>query len=63
MNRITVILILTFCLSIPLSGQISWTKHTITDNFDGACSVHAQDINGDSLVDVVAVARIPSQRA
>lgn len=37
-------------------GQIGWTKHTITDNFDGACSVHAQDINGDSLIDVVAAA-------
>ena len=49
------------CLCIILfprvmSGQISWTKHTLTDNFDGACSVHAQDINGDSLTDVVAAA-------
>lgn len=37
-------------------GQIGWTKHTITDDFDGACSVHAQDINGDNLTDIVAAA-------
>jgi len=36
-----------------ISSQISWTKHTITDNFGGACSVHAQDINDDGLVDVL----------
>ncbi len=35
------------------SSQINWTKHTISDNFGGACSVHAQDINGDGLLDVI----------
>ena len=35
------------------SSQVTWTKHTISDDFGGACSVHAQDINGDSLIDVL----------
>ncbi|MDH4211042.1 MAG: VCBS repeat-containing protein [candidate division WOR-3 bacterium] len=35
------------------SPQINWTKHTISDNFGGACSVHAQDINNDGLLDVI----------
>jgi len=39
-----------------LNAQINWTKHTISDSFDGACSVHAQDINGDGFVDVLAAA-------
>ncbi len=35
---------------------IGWTKHVIGDNFDGARSVYAIDINGDSLIDVVGAA-------
>lgn len=36
------------------SAQITWTKYAITTDFGGACSIHAEDINGDSLVDVIA---------
>jgi hypothetical protein len=43
-------------LPLLLPAQISWTIHTITNNFDGACSVHAQDINGDSMVDILGAA-------
>jgi hypothetical protein len=35
---------------------ISWTKHVIDSTFDGARSVYATDINGDSLMDVVGAA-------
>ncbi|UCD19975.1 MAG: VCBS repeat-containing protein [candidate division WOR-3 bacterium] len=34
-------------------AQINWTRHTVTDNFGGACSIHAQDINGDTLIDII----------
>jgi hypothetical protein len=49
------IIILYLCIIIPwtLQGQINWTRHAVSDAFGGACSVHAQDINGDSLVDIV----------
>ena len=57
MNRFLSFLCLTSLLvPVSLAGQISWTRHTITDSFDGACSVHAQDINGDSLVDIIGAA-------
>jgi hypothetical protein len=36
-----------------MQGQITWTRHTVSDTFGGACSVHAQDINGDSIIDIV----------
>jgi type 1 glutamine amidotransferase len=54
MNQTIVSLCLTIIL-LPeiMQGQIIWTRHTISDSFDGACSVHAQDINGDSMTDVV----------
>ncbi len=50
-----IITILCVCILFPglLRAQISWTRHTVSDTFDGACSVHAQDINGDGLTDVV----------
>ncbi len=50
---------LVMALALParfVSSQISWTKHTISDDFGGACSVHAQDINGDGLIDVLGAA-------
>lgn len=54
MNRtITPLCLILFLIPLFLAGQITWTRHTITDSFDGACSVHAQDINGDNSVDVV----------
>lgn len=33
------------------SGR-NWTNHTITDSADGACSLHAIDVDGDGDVDV-----------
>ena len=49
------IIILCLCIIIPwtIQGQISWTRHTVSAAFGGACSVHAQDINGDSIIDIV----------
>lgn len=56
MRGFTTFLIITVALSTSLFAQISWNKHTISDNFDGACSVYAIDVNGDSLVDVLGTA-------
>lgn len=54
MKHSLVFLVLATTLPASLaSSQVTWTKHTISDDFGGACSVHAQDINGDSLVDVL----------
>ena len=50
MNRIAVPL--TLCLIASLSGQITWTEHTIAGNFDGAIWAHALDM------DVIACDRI-----
>ncbi len=45
-------------LLIPLflSGQVSWTKHTIDSTYYGPSGVYAMDIDGDSMVDVLAAA-------
>jgi hypothetical protein len=51
-SSVFLILITTLPLKFAFA-QISWTKHTISDDFGGACSVHAQDINGDNLIDVL----------
>lgn len=56
MNRSSTLICLVLVLPSAAQAQISWTSHTITSNFDGACSVHARDINGDSLVDIVGAA-------
>ena len=48
---------ITFVIAlIPViaASLVSWTTHAITTDFGGACSVHAQDINGDGLIDVLA---------
>ena len=34
----------------------SWTEHTIDGDFDGACSVFSEDIDGDGDMDVLGVA-------
>jgi len=34
----------------------SWIEHTVDDNFNGACSVHSIDINGDGCIDVLGAA-------
>jgi len=56
--RFTIGHFISFVILAPmmLNAQIGWTRHTIADNFDGACSVHAQDIDGDGFVDVLAAA-------
>lgn len=35
----------------------SWMEHTINDHFNGACSVHAADVDGDGDIDVLGAAR------
>jgi hypothetical protein len=48
-------LLMTFLVSPALlPGQISWTKHLIDDNYPGPGAVYASDIDGDSMVDVLA---------
>ena len=55
MKRSPVCVVLIIALApVFATPQVSWTKHTITSGFGGACSVHAQDINGDGLIDVLA---------
>ena len=56
MDRSIFSICLVLLLPLVLSAQISWTNHVLTSNFDGACSVHARDINGDSLIDIVGAA-------
>lgn len=34
-------------------AQIPFTQHTIATSLNGACSIHATDVNGDSIVDVI----------
>jgi hypothetical protein len=40
-------------MPIFLSGQVSWTKHTIDDTYPGPGAVYSADINGDSMIDVL----------
>ncbi|KPJ70532.1 hypothetical protein AMJ52_09835 [candidate division TA06 bacterium DG_78] len=35
----------------------NWIEHTVDDNFDGAKSVHAADIDGDEDIDILGAAR------
>ncbi len=37
-------------------GDEYFTKHILDDNFDGAHSVHATDIDGDGDTDILATA-------
>jgi hypothetical protein len=50
--NISVFLLILIFPSILLA-QISFTYHTIDANFHGANSVHALDIDGNNLVDVL----------
>jgi hypothetical protein len=40
----------------PPADPITWTEHTLNDNFDGARSVYATDVDGDSAVDILGAA-------
>ncbi len=53
-RSIVYIALFTALAPVFATSQVSWTKHTITSDFGGACSVHAQDINGDGFIDVLA---------
>ncbi len=46
---VVVFFLISFCYA-----QIPFTQHTICGTLVGGCAVYATDINGDSLVDVVA---------
>ncbi|MCK5787350.1 MAG: VCBS repeat-containing protein [Candidatus Sabulitectum sp.] len=35
---------------------MSWTEHTVDSDFDGACSVHSADVDGDGDMDVLGAA-------
>jgi hypothetical protein len=52
------VLFIISALTVPstLCAPIGWTEHTINDNFSGACSVYAIDVDGDSLIDVLGTA-------
>ncbi|MBE3037190.1 MAG: VCBS repeat-containing protein, partial [Chloroflexi bacterium] len=39
----------------PVDG--GWTTHTLDDAFDETTSVHAEDMNGDGYLDILAVSR------
>jgi hypothetical protein len=54
MRYLTDLFIFVILTPMILNAQIFWTRHTIADDFGGACSVHAQDINDDGFVDVLA---------
>ncbi len=56
MRFFTLCLVITSTVPACLHGQITWTKHTINANYNGACCVYAQDINGDSVIDVLGTA-------
>jgi len=45
---------------VPLEtgAQVEWTELTIADNFDGAHSVYAEDVDGDGDIDVLGAAWI-----
>ncbi len=36
------------------NNPVTWTKETVDENFIGAIYVHAEDVDGDSLIDLVA---------
>jgi hypothetical protein len=38
------------------SAQVNRTRHAITDDYSGACSIHAQNVDGDGDNDVLASA-------
>src|SRR5690606_12538233 len=40
-----------------------WTRHEITSNFSGACSVWGYDMDGDDDIDIVAAAMFSSEIA
>jgi hypothetical protein len=52
MSNYFIFLLLVACTSVS-SAQIIFVQHTIDGNYLGAGSVHAVDVNGDSLVDVI----------
>jgi hypothetical protein len=56
MNRTILITMLVLIVPVVLSAQINWTEHTIKDNFDGASSVFAVDLDNDDDVDVLGTA-------
>jgi len=35
---------------------VTWTKHTVDGNFDGACSVYSTDLDGDGDADILGAA-------
>jgi hypothetical protein len=55
-KRLFLIGIVTVVWTGSLFAQINWTKHTISDTFDGAWSVYAIDMDSDSDMDVLGAA-------
>ena len=43
-------------LTATATAQIPFTQHIVADQFDGACSVHAADIDADGDIDILGCA-------
>ncbi len=53
MRRIILSIILALTVPVALSAQ-DWIEHIIGPNLDGACSVHAKDIDRDGDMDILS---------
>lgn len=48
-----------FCeLDISAGGTIPFIKHSVTSTFDGSMAVYATDLDGDTDIDILGVARL-----
>jgi len=52
--------VIVWCENMDGSGT-SWRMHIVGVDFSGACSVHADDINGDGKMDVLGAARTDNE--
>jgi len=55
-KQLSILHLLVVSIITKTDAQVVLTKHVIDGQFNGACSVFAADLNGDSLVDVLGAA-------